>query len=99
MDKIITKVEATKARHTFASLAMPTIRKTAAYLRVSTASDEQENSFQAQSKHFTDLIKNSPNMEFIGLYADEERSYPAQKGSSQKEDPFPTGHFQVYGGA
>lgn len=71
MDKIITKVEATKARHTFASLAMPTIRKTVAYLRVSTASDEQENSFQAQSKHFTDLIKNSPDMEFIGLYADE----------------------------
>ena len=71
MDKIITKVEATKARHTFASLAMPTIRKTVAYLRVSTASDEQENSFQAQSKHFKDLIQSSPEMEFIGLYADE----------------------------
>ena len=35
--------------------------KVAAYCRVSTDSDEQETSYEAQCRHYTDFINGNPN--------------------------------------
>lgn len=45
--------------------------KVAAYCRVSTASDEQEESLTAQREHYENYIKSNPEWEFAGLYFDE----------------------------
>lgn len=45
--------------------------KVAAYCRVSTDSDEQATSYDAQVEHYTEFIKKNPEWEFAGIYADE----------------------------
>ncbi|MBQ8306136.1 MAG: recombinase family protein [Blautia sp.] len=45
--------------------------KVAAYCRVSTDSDEQETSYEAQCRHYTDFISANPEWEMAGIYADE----------------------------
>ena len=46
-------------------------RRVAAYARVSTASDEQLNSAEAQKDYFAKLIRQRPDWIFVGVYADE----------------------------
>lgn len=46
-------------------------RKVVAYARVSTDSDEQYSSYEAQVTYYTNFIKGKPNWEFIKVYADE----------------------------
>ena len=46
-------------------------RRVAAYARVSTDSDEQYSSYEAQVGYYTNFIKSKPNWEFIKVYADE----------------------------
>ena len=46
-------------------------RRVAAYARVSTASDEQLNSVEAQKDYFAKLIHQRPDWVFVGVYADE----------------------------
>lgn len=48
-----------------------TALKVAAYCRVSTDMQEQESSYEAQCLHYSALIKNNPEWEFAGIYADE----------------------------
>lgn len=50
--------------------AKPKLR-VAAYCRVSTDSDEQATSYEAQVEHYTEYIKKNPEWEFAGLYADD----------------------------
>ena len=50
--------------------AKPKLRVTA-YCRVSTDSDEQATSYDAQVEHYTELIQKNPEWEFAGIYADE----------------------------
>ena len=45
--------------------------RVAAYARVSTDTDEQEGSYEAQVKHYTTLIQNNPDWEFAGMFADD----------------------------
>lgn len=45
--------------------------RVAAYCRVSTDSDEQATSYEAQVAHYTDLIQKNPEWEFVGTYADD----------------------------
>ena len=45
--------------------------KVAAYCRVSTDSDEQATSYDAQIKYYTELIENNPEWELAGIFADE----------------------------
>ena len=45
--------------------------KVAAYCRVSTDSDEQATSYDAQVTHYTEFIRKSPEWEFAGIYADD----------------------------
>ncbi|MFR3266396.1 MAG: recombinase family protein [Blautia massiliensis (ex Durand et al. 2017)] len=43
----------------------------AAYCRVSTDSDEQATSYEAQIEHYTAFIKKNPDWEFAGIFADD----------------------------
>ena len=45
--------------------------KVGAYVRVSTANDEQAGSFELQVNDFTERIQSNPNWEFAGIYSDE----------------------------
>lgn len=44
--------------------------KVAAYVRVSSDSEDQENSFVVQYEYYTDLIQNNPEWELADIYAD-----------------------------
>lgn len=46
-------------------------RQVAAYARVSTDSDEQQTSYEAQVKFYTNYIKSKPEYEFVKVYTDE----------------------------
>ncbi|MBI9009688.1 MAG: recombinase family protein [Tenericutes bacterium] len=46
-------------------------KKVCAYARVSTDSDDQLNSYQAQIREFTRKIKENEEWDFLGMYADE----------------------------
>ncbi len=46
-------------------------RRTAAYARVSTDSDEQFTSYEAQIDYYTQYIKSHDDWEFVKVYADE----------------------------
>jgi len=45
--------------------------RVAAYCRVSTGSDEQLESLEAQKKHYESYIKANPDLEFVEIYYDE----------------------------
>ncbi len=45
--------------------------RVAAYCRVSTDSDEQATSYDAQVEHYTNYIKTNPEWEFAGIFADD----------------------------
>lgn len=45
--------------------------KVAAYCRVSTEQEEQQNSFENQVNYYTAYIQSKPEYEFAGIYADE----------------------------
>ena len=45
--------------------------KVAAYCRVSTDTEEQATSYEAQVEHYTEEIKKNPEWEFAGIYADD----------------------------
>ena len=47
------------------------IIRTAAYARVSSSSEDQLNSFAAQIRYYTELLKNSTDAVFVDMYADE----------------------------
>ena len=46
-------------------------RRVAAYARVSTEKDEQQNSYEAQIEYYTRYIKGNPEWIFAGIYSDE----------------------------
>ena len=63
--------------------AMPGLmrkRRVAAYARVSTDSDEQATSYEAQVDFYTRKIKSNPEWEFVEVYADEGVSGTSTKG-------------------
>lgn len=45
--------------------------RVAAYIRVSTDSEDQENSFAAQNAYYTTLITGTPEWDMVDIYADE----------------------------
>ena len=45
--------------------------RVAAYVRVSSASDDQLNSFAAQNRHYAELISSKENWSLVDIYADE----------------------------
>ena len=51
----------------------------AAYARVSTEKDEQEDSFERQVEHYTQLINAKPEWRLVRIYADPGISAPEPK--------------------
>ena len=69
-EKIITKIPQRIKPLSGVPLQGRTRRKVAGYARVSTDSEEQENSYEAQVGYFTDYIRNNPEWEFVKIYTD-----------------------------
>lgn len=67
----VTKIPATISRFTAAPIAVKTKRKVAAYARVSTDHEDQQNSYEAQCDYYTTYIQGNNEWEFVGIYADE----------------------------
>lgn len=65
-------------------------KRVAAYCRVSTDSEEQLNSYEAQKSYYLQKIEETPDWEMAGLYADEgisgtsRRSYRKKRRSSER---------------
>ena len=65
-------VRVIRARNTDPVVTMPTqVTKAAAYCRVSTDSEEQESSYEAQVNHYTSFIQSHPGWELAWIFADE----------------------------
>ena len=69
--KNVTVIPATISQRTRKSAQAQTRRKVAGYARVSTDSEEQVTSYEAQVDYYTQYIKNNPEWEFIKVYTDE----------------------------
>ena len=80
MAKNITVIPATIDRFTDLPLTTVKKRKVAAYARVSTDHEEQQNSYEAQVSYYTEYIKNRSDWEFAGIFADEGISGCSIKG-------------------
>ena len=68
-EKRITRVEF--PARTFSPEQPPPTKQVAAYARVSTMKDAQENSLQAQQEYFTEYIQRHPGWVFAGMYSDD----------------------------
>ena len=53
------------------SFAIPQKKRVAAYARVSTEQDAQQNSYEAQIEYYTNYIQSKPDWVFVEIYADE----------------------------
>lgn len=53
--------------------------KVAAYCRVSTRFEQQENSYEAQVKYYTEKIATNPKWNFAGIYADQGKTATSTK--------------------
>ena len=71
MAKAITVIPATKDKFTALPTASIKKRKVAAYARVSTDSDEQFTSYEAQIDYYTQYIKRHAEWQFVKVYTDE----------------------------
>ena len=67
----VTIIEPTITFGSKEELLNPQKKKVAAYARVSTDEDEQLSSYAAQCTYYESFIKNNPEWEFVGVYADE----------------------------
>lgn len=67
----VTTIPATISRFTAATINEKKKRRTAAYARVSTDSEEQLTSYTAQVDYYTNYIRGRDDWEFVGVYTDE----------------------------
>ena len=70
MARAITVIPATKDKFTALPTASIAKRRVAAYARVSTDSDEQFTSYEAQIDYYTQYIKKRDDWEFVKVYTD-----------------------------
>lgn len=80
---VVKVIEPTRNLHTHQLNVERNKRRVAAYARVSTDSDDQENSFDAQKSFYERYIKENPLWEFVGIYADEGISGTSTKGRKE----------------
>lgn len=67
----VTTIPATKNKFTALPLSALEKRRVAAYARVSTESEEQQTSYDAQVDHYTRYIRSREDWEFVKVYTDE----------------------------
>lgn len=66
----VTTIPATISRFTAAPINEKKKRRTAAYARVSTDSEEQLTSYTAQVDYYTNYIRGRDDWEFVGVYTE-----------------------------
>ena len=71
MVKSVTTIPARINKKTATPIDSPRKRRVAAYARVSTDSEEQATSYEAQVDYYTNYIKSRNDWEFVRVYADE----------------------------
>ena len=71
MTKIVREIPATINKFTAKPVDSRKKRKVAGYARVSTDHEDQQTSYAAQVKYYTEYIKSRDDWEFAGLYSDE----------------------------
>ena len=69
--KNVTMIPATLNLHTRVPKSSSAKRRVAGYARVSTDSDEQFTSYEAQVDYYTKYIQRNPNWSFVEVYTDE----------------------------
>ena len=69
--KNVTVIPATVNLHTRLPNTIATRRRVAGYARVSTDSEEQLTSYEAQVDYYTTFIRSHPDWEFVEVYTDE----------------------------
>ena len=69
--KNVTVIPATLKMHTGVPVNMAAKKRVAGYARVSTDSDEQYTSYEAQIDYYTKMIKSHSDWEFVEVYTDE----------------------------
>lgn len=87
-----------KADEATVPLAAPQKKRVAAYARVSTEQDEQQNSYEAQIEYYRDYIQSKPEWEFVGIYADEGisgTSYKKRDGFNRMVDDAMNGKINL----
>jgi DNA invertase Pin-like site-specific DNA recombinase len=70
-DRAVTCIPPTKARPSTNQIKPNTRLRVAAYARVSTDTEEQLSSYEAQVDYYTQYIQNNPDWDFIEIYTDE----------------------------
>ena len=75
MSRAVTMIPATKNKFTALPNASIAKRRTAGYARVSTDSEEQFTSYEAQIDYYTKFIKSRDDCEFVTVYTDEYTPY------------------------
>ena len=71
MSRAVTMIPATKNLFTALPTASVARRKVAGYARVSTDSEEQQTSYEAQVDYYTRYIQSREDWEFVAVYTDE----------------------------
>lgn len=69
--RTVTVIPPTVDPHSHLSAVVPRKRRVAGYARVSTDSDEQFTSYEAQIDYYTRFIQSNPDWEFVEVYTDE----------------------------
>ena len=80
MAKNITVIPATKNQHTGLPTTTQYRRRVAGYARVSTDSEEQQTSYDAQVDYYSRYIRSKPEWQFVEVYTDEGISATSTKG-------------------
>lgn len=73
--RAVTVIPPSKERFSQRSILQPQKRRVAAYARVSTDSEEQRTSYEAQVDYYTQYIQNNNAWQFVKVYTDEYTPY------------------------
>ena len=73
--KNITVIPATKMMHTGLLRNAAVKKRVAGYARVSTDSEEQQTSYEAQVDYYTKYIQSKPEWTFVRVYTDADTPY------------------------
>ena len=71
VNKKVTTIPATISKFNLAPINEVKKRRVAGYARVSTDSEEQQTSYEAQVDYYTNYIKSREDWEFVQVYTDE----------------------------
>ena len=66
----VTVIPATRSLHSKLPINTRARRRVAGYARVSTDSEEQLTSYEAQVDYYTKYIRSNPEWEFVDVYTD-----------------------------